>query len=408
LAKFFERIFDICASVRLTVVLLLSLAAVAIFGTIWPSREEALEAFRFELFYQSPWFRLLLLLLAINIIVCTVRLVGRRLGQQRRWLVELPAQGGVADSRPASDLEAGFRRLGFRSRATPYGYYLWRGTVGRWSVVGVHLSVLLIMAGALAGSLGFVATLNIYSGDSSRHFFDWDAQQDRPIGFTFRLDHFEPRYYPIELKFAVIDPMTGQSVEEIVGAVGETVSIPSLGLEAGIERFDPIRQRLELELSRDGRAVGRYEARGGERDPSNTVAGHVLYPVAFRDPRLRQYYSEVSILEQGRVVHQGVIQINHPLKYRGVWIYQTAFRADDDGRLYAGFQFVKDPGANLVWGGCIMFVLFLCLNGMVRFRAVGLEQGDVCRLVPLAGLKSRDGAHSIEALSERLNSEGTG
>lgn len=408
MAKIVDQIFDVCASVRLTIVLLLSLATVAIFGTIWPSRDDGLEAFRFELFYQSPWFRLLLLLLALNLVVCTIRLVGRRLRQQRRWLQELPGQGGAEVDLQATEIEAGLRRLGFRSQETPYGYYLWRGTMGRWSVVGVHLSVLLIMAGALIGSLGFVATLNIYSGTSSSQFFDWAAQQDRPIGFTFRLDHFEPRYYPIELKFAVIDPTTGEAREEIVGTVGETVSVPTLGLEAKIEKFDPIAQRLELMLSRNGRDPERYFAKGGERDPSNTVEGHVLYPIAFRDPMLRQYYSEVSILEQGRVVHQGVIQINHPLKYRGVWVYQTAFNADEEGRLYAGFQFVKDPGANLVWGGCILFVLFLCLNGMVRFRALGIEQGDVCRLLPLAGLNSRNGVHSIEALLEKLNHEDAG
>lgn len=399
--RYVDHILNFCSSLRVAVVLLLGLATVAVFGTIWPSRDAGLDAFRFELFYQSPWFRLLLLLLALNLTVCTVRLILRKKRQFEKWSTESPAEHLRGSESPLdiSALEKAAGQNRYRIRKTGYGLLAWRGTFGRWGVIGIHLSLLLVMAGGMASGLGFVGTLNIYTGTSSTQFFDWGMQQDRPIGFVFRLDHFEPRYYPIELKFAVIDPRDGRQVEEIQGVVGEEVAIPSLGLTAKIDQFDPLRQRLVLRLnSREG-FLREYIAEVGVKDPANTVQGHVLYPTAFRDPILKQYHSEVSILEHGEVVRQGVIQVNQPLLHRGVRIYQTAFNADDQGKLYAGFQFVRDPGESLVWSGCILFVLFLLLNMSIRFRAVALlPTPEGTRVVPLTGFAGEAGRNILDQL----------
>jgi hypothetical protein len=53
-----KPVIDFLSSVKLTLALLLGLSLVAIGGTIWPVEQGAVQ--RFELYFQSVWFRLLL------------------------------------------------------------------------------------------------------------------------------------------------------------------------------------------------------------------------------------------------------------------------------------------------------------------------------------------------------------
>ncbi|RMF47641.1 MAG: hypothetical protein D6751_02205 [Deltaproteobacteria bacterium] len=89
---------------------------------------------------------------------------------------------------------------------------------------------------------------------------------------------------------------------------------------------------------------------------------------------LKQYRSEVRLLEQGEVVRQGVIEVNRPLVHRGVAIYQTAWNRDDRGRPYAGFQLSRDPGEPLVWGGCVLFMLAFFAHLLGRSEALLLDR----------------------------------
>ena len=85
-----SRVWKFFTSVKLTVVLLLSLAVTSIIGTLIPQSGTASEYFQkygelwykilsfldsiFEIFdmYHSWWFQILLLLLTINIIICSI------------------------------------------------------------------------------------------------------------------------------------------------------------------------------------------------------------------------------------------------------------------------------------------------------------------------------------------------
>ena len=95
-AGFFSKIWDFFASVRLTIVLLLTLAATSIIGTLIPQNEDpaayfkAFGQFFYRLFnilglydmYHSWWFQTLLILLTTNIVICSLD----RLSANRRIL----------------------------------------------------------------------------------------------------------------------------------------------------------------------------------------------------------------------------------------------------------------------------------------------------------------------------------
>ena len=76
------------------------------------------------------------------------------------------------------------------------------------------------------------------------------------------------------------------------------------------------------------------------------------------------------------MVKEGVIEVNQPLEYEGIAIYQTVYNRDKFGFWSAGFQFSRDPGKPAVWTGCIALVLGLLLAFLVPPRAVGVARID--------------------------------
>jgi cytochrome c biogenesis protein len=129
----------------------------------------------------------------------------------------------------------------------------------------------------------------------------------------------------------------------------------------------------------------------------------VIKPTAFRDPLLKQLHSEVSILENGEVVRQGIIEVNRPLIHRGVAIYQTAYNRDESGFWSCGFQMSKDPGEPLVWLGCIVLVLALFLVFTARLHAVGIVPTvNGYRLISLAGFRGEVGKQRLKMLAVAL------
>jgi hypothetical protein len=74
--------------------------------------------------------------------------------------------------------------------------------------------------------------------------------------------------------------------------------------------------------------------------------------LAFRlRQEIKDYWSTLSILEEGRPVLSKRIEVNDPLEHRGYWIYQADYREDDP--TFSGLQVVRDPGLPFVWGGLL-------------------------------------------------------
>ncbi|HAD03439.1 MAG: hypothetical protein A2091_00840 [Desulfuromonadales bacterium GWD2_61_12] len=399
------------SSLKLTLAVLLGLALLASGGTVAPQIEG-----RYDLYYQSLWFRLGLGLLALNLAVCTLKTIRRNLEDRRRHLEVLSSEQLFAQplryllphERPLDSFASGLRRAGYRVETGTGGQLLARrGMAGRWGSTLVHLSVLLIMLGALLAQLGFVGTLNLYVNDQTDKYFDWSKQDEQPLGFTFRLDAFEPQYYPIAVQFVAIDPASRQVIATLTAREGETVLLPGGELRAKVMRFFPFEEDLVLGLYRRDSYLGEYHALGGQQLLRNTFdPGFELRPAAFRDPIIRQLHSEVAILEGERVVQRGVIEVNSPLTYRGIKIYQTAYTRDKFGFWAAGFQLSRDPGEPLVWFGCITLVIALLAAFTIPYRAVGISrhEGETF-LVALSGFSGEGGGKAFDALEQGLTIE---
>jgi len=395
------------ASLRLTLWLLLGIALVAIGGTLTPMADG-----RFTPYYQHFGFRTLLALLAVNLAACTLKTLRRNRLDRERSHAQLQDQAreGISLGRgTVAEVLPGLQASGYQVETTAFGVVGTRGRAGRWGSTVVHVALLVIMAGALSAELGYVGTLNLLVGDKSGSCYDWDLKTDRPLGFEFRLDRFEPLYYPIELQFAAVDPVSGEIIKTYTTHEGEEVQLPS-GISARVLRYFFFEEDLVLELFRNGTSLGEYHALGGTRTwEKNPPLDILLKPVAYRDPVVRQLRSEVSILKRGEVVHRGVIEVNQPLEYGGVTIYQTAYNRDKFGFWSAGFQFTRDPGAPLVWLGCLLFLAGLFLAFVVPYRVVGVKlSGEELYLVPLAGFRGSEGEEVLRMLAGRCVGQGEG
>jgi len=389
------------SSVKLTLLLLLLLAVLSVGGTITPP-----EAQRYDIFYQSYWFRALLGLLALNIICCTLQELPRKWRYHAQLLKRLQERHGDGVS-----LGGSFEEL--RERLSGSGYDLRteadqlvavRGGMGRWGAPLVHLAVLLIMLGGVLGETGFVGTINTYLEHPNHRYFDWDVEAERELGFTLRADDFRLRYYPIQLRFELLDAASDRSYGELILYDNESFSVPGTGLTGQLRGFDPEAMLLTIDVVEQGRVLGQYligqqlEQFGSARHPAFRLAN-----LQYRDPVLKQYETEVSLLEGGQVVKQGTIRVNEPMSYRGVSIYQTAYGQDEFGNRSVGFQLSRDPGEWLVWSATLLLMFGLTLAFLQPRRVFGIKPvGGQWQLFQLAGWQGDAGREQWQKVLQLL------
>lgn len=392
----------IFSSVKLTLVLLLLLAVVSIGGTLTP-----VETQRYELFYQSHWFRLLLALLALNLTCCTFKNLPNKWHYRRRLhdFLALQNEGCPLQASSFKTLAERLQTAGYRTEQIDGQLLAERGSWGRWGSLLVHVAILLIMIGGLLGETGFVGTINTYLQQPNQRYFDWDLQQDRELGFSFRVDDFRLRYYPIQLRFDLIDAQSGAPHGRLMLFDNETFSVPGSGLTVQLRGFDPEVRILTMDVLEEGVSLGEYQIGAGvERFGAVQHPDFRLNHIEFRDPVLKQMESRVSVLVEGRVVKQALVRVNEPLTYRGISFYQTAYGRDDAGNRSVGFQLSKDPGEWLVWAATLLLMLGFALAFFLPRRVLGIKTvGEQLLLIPLHGWRGEGGSQQLQRLTKKLS-----
>lgn len=258
-----ERIWNFFSSMKLGLALLGILAFVSGIGTVVPQTDvspkeaegvsQLWQMMGFTHLYSSMWFRFLLGLLCINLIVCSIqRLTGiyrrtfklippvnlARVPQKNRLVI----QGELAPMQQS--VQEVLRQKGFRftlsEQPDHWSFIAIKHRLGYWGSLITHLSFVVLVLGALLGSLlGF------------KGYFMEGAGTTIPI----------------------------QAIEVSKGTLSETFSVRVNSAE---DRFLP----------------------NGERD---------------------NWYTDLSILENGQEVIRKTLSVNHPLKYHGITFYQANF-----------------------------------------------------------------------------------
>jgi len=296
-----KTFIETLSSTRLSIILFGLLAAAAIPGTLLKSQRE---------YYSHPFFVILLIAFALHLALCTVK----------RW-----------------------RSL---SRST----------------LVVHLGVLLTMAGGVLTGTGYVATVNIYEGESSNTVYRWDLKKDAPFTREIRVKKINIDLDPVPIKIGVIRDAEKHSLQTL--KTGEVFSLDGYSVKA--ENFDPFKESVTLSVTKGSKLFGTADTTGASSLPPDFPFSFKL--VAFKKSALNRFWVDLELLENGHVTTNGTTEINAPFHWNGLDFFNTEVNVDAERRPYAGIQIVRDPGKYVVYSGMIILSIGTIAAWYRRFK----------------------------------------
>jgi cytochrome c biogenesis protein len=318
----FEKIWSFFASVKLTIFILISLALTSIVGTIVEQRAEPAQnikllakffgdatapdvynifaKFGFMDMYHSWWFITLLSLFCLNLIICTIerfpktlRLVNTPLKPLKETAIkslplkkELTLKTNMDKAKDAvfNSLTNSKYRVFEATEEGTVQLFSQKGRYTRFGLYVVHISIIMIFIGAIIGAkFGFSGFVNIPEGNA----------------------------YP----FAILrtDPLS------------EAEQIERGRLLNALERT----QDASLAASRLGMPKDIFTTRMkkyGILPLGFTVKCNWYNTNYYGDTDTPQeFQSELVVIENGKEVMKKVIEVNHPLTYRGITFYQSSY-----------------------------------------------------------------------------------
>jgi hypothetical protein len=257
----------------------------------------------------------------------------------------------------------------------------------------IHAGCLLVLAGGMWGSetghrlrnrfLGTRKIANGYmlipEGSCEKRLFNEDFEhQLGELPFSIRLKDFRIEYYPTDEKYVPkLHILTQQGRHlQLVAKAGEEIS---LGQDEGrlevIKTFRNFKIRFE-----DNKKIVTDEEQGGENPAvevrielpdGNSYTRYVFerfggfgqaednrlkLSYISEEPRMiRDYFSDVVVIEEGKEILSKTIEVNHPLHYGGYHFYQHSY--DSEAGKYTILSVTSDSGLYLVYSGYWMLCI---------------------------------------------------
>jgi cytochrome c biogenesis protein len=455
---FMDSLWNFFASIRLTVVVLISLAALSAIGTLIPQNKSPVEYFEafgpflyqvlatLDIFdmYHSWWFQGLIMMLVINIIVCSIDRL------RKTWRIIFPGtpsfnleQFRQRKSRmdfkvrpTVTQLESPYRarieKLFGGSRIEPQGAgYAITAEKGRWTrlgVYGVHLSIVVLLIGSLIGSMtGFDGYVNIPEGESTSTIQLRNTGATMVLPFAIRCDDFEVQYYeggrrpkeyrssltilengqPVLKKDIIVnDPLRYKGVAIYQSSFGnaDTDTAPPAPAQAPEKIEMTFRSTASGMLYNKtlviGQPVDLPEGLGSfvitEYQPSAEFKGMSLGPIFLgvltppagepENIMLPWQFPKFDAMRQGNVV-----------------ISVTDTLPQSETRYFTGLQVNSDPGVPLVYAGFILMIAGCMVTFFMSHQRVVIEvqPGAAGSEVMVAGTSNK-GKYQFQLKLERL------
>lgn len=407
------------ASVRLALFTLLILATTSIIGTLIPQKnppEFYIEAFGqrtaqfFQMLdvpdmYNSWWFISLLLLFSINLIVCTIdrlpnvwqMVVLNNLDTDSDRLEKMPhrhvfhARGNVTVL--AQTAAAILAKSGWKTQETgkPAGFLLFsqKTAWSRLGVYAVHLSILIIFAGAIIGSLlGFKAGVMIPEGSATDTIYETGTGKPIPLGFAVRCDDFNVSFYadgttPKEFRSNLSVQDNGKTtVDKRPIIVNDPLSYK--GITFYQSSYEPMQGFNVTITNKATKASQFFQIPFGQK--ISWPEGGIDFGVINQEVRSRM--GDVNRLKVWFSDGQGEPSIfwmdNNATQTISSPAAEYEFEAS---QVYAtGLQVAKDPGVWTVYAGCALMLIGLYVAFFLSHRRVWVyivreEATDRCRIL---------------------------
>lgn len=442
-----DKIWDFFSSVRLTVVVLLTIAATSFLGTLIPQDEnfplhfkEQYGDFLYRVFYSlnffdiyhSLWFQLLLLILTINIIICSME----RIQATSKIIFAKEQSKGVSRFKNASatetfqvdfqpdrlkdvyfqTLKAEFHRVDIEETEKGFAVFAEKGRLTRLGVYIVHLSVVFLLFGGLIGSIfGLEGFVNIPEESSVDRIRLRKTGHTYPLDFEIRCEDFDVSFYkngaPKEYRSSltllkkgeivyqkdiiVNDPLRYDGFNIFQSSYGmlppKTVTLGFLSSDSNMEYIKKVSFGQLIELPEGGGEFVIY-------DYSNSY--HYMN-MNLRETFLGRFTKDDAEPED----------ILLPLRYpnfdkmrKGKFIVTVI---DYDPRYYTGLQVTKDPGVPVVYLGFIVMILGLIVTFFMSHQRLCVEviarsKGAEVRIAGLANKNQIGIEQKVEKISHKM------
>jgi cytochrome c biogenesis protein len=463
--SFIDKVWNFFASVRFAIIIFTLIAATSVVGTILEQRAEpeknlqvlsrifgesaaptlytVFNSLGFMDMYRSWWFITLLVLFAVNLIICSVDRLPRiwRLVKEpisplpeetiRKFLIHKElAMKGSADSLREVILHAA-KGIGFSCREEKeekgLQFFAQKRNFSRLGVYLTHFSILVILAGALVGGqFGFKGFMEVGEGTVSNTAFGRGKELN--LDFYIKCDNFDVEYYgmsdmPKEYRswltvikdgkevmtksITVNDPLTYEGITFYQSSYG---IIPN-SLGNGIFIFTV--------ASKDGKSsILNLRLGDSFQIPGTNVTGKITnFSPAMRIMNGQAFtYAEtmnnpavlIDFYESGKHLFSGWIFKRNP----ETWQLPDGNRVEFNnywGVEYTGLQVRKDPGVWVVYLGCILmsiglFIAFFMSHQKIWIKLVQEKVGS--RIIIGANTNKNRGAleRKIEKIVSVLNS----
>jgi cytochrome c biogenesis protein len=455
---YLSSLWDFLASVKLTVVVLLTLATLSGIGTLIPqnkSPEEYLKAFgpfRYQVFslldvfdlYHAWWFQFLIVLLVVNITICSIerlRVTGKIIFvkkptfnlagfRRRKTRKDFSTDAPVAGVREVYQRIVAKRFSYCVVEDTGNGYAITaeRGRRTRLGVYGVHLSVVVLLLGGLIGSLfGFEGFANIAEGESVSTIQLHGSNLSQPLPFAIRCDDFEVQFYDtgapklfrsdlvllendqpvVEKSIIVNDPLRYKGINifqssygkmnasEPVAELPEKIKLQFISKASGMVYSGMAKMGEPVQIPE---GLGQFTIR--DYQPAAKFGGMAIGPAV------------IGTLESGNDPAQEVMLAVKFPKFdsmrRGAVIISIAQPLESsEQRYFTGLQVTHDPGVWLVYTGFILMITGCIVTFFMSHQQVVVEvrsDGGITKVM-VAGTSNKNKfgfQRKLEGLSNKL------
>lgn len=316
----FDRIWDFFTSIKLAIAIFALIALTSIVGTILeqqaepernvkilsglvgsslaPSVYAVLDSMGFMDMYHSWWFVGLLMLFAVNLLICSLdrfppiwklyREPIKPLSEENMGRIQIKREV-VLKGKPDKAKEAVLKATGYKFSESEEGgglqLYRESGRISRLGVFVTHMSIIMILLGAIVGIfLGFKGFVNI------------------PEGAT----------YPFA--FVRSAPLNAQEAAERKTILDELLNSGG-DVSATAAKLGVTESRLEARMKRLGIMPLGFGVRLDDFDVS--FYGNSDMP--------KDYQSALTVVDGGKDIFSKTIEVNDPLKYNGITLYQSSY-----------------------------------------------------------------------------------
>ena len=446
LLNYLNKIWKFFSSVNLSVVLLLTLAVTSIFGTLIPQNENPaayLQAYGeffyrlchvFDLFdmYHSWWFQFLIVLLTLNIVVCSIN---RLSTTWKIVFIKNPPfilsrfrnhadNEYFLDSRTSKQLKEIYepfvsKHFGYvRSEQTDTGYSIfaekWRWT--RLGVYGVHLSIIVLLTGALIGSfLGFDGYVNIPEGEVTNSITIGNPGRTKHLNFGILCENFNVSFYnsgmPKEYRSSLAIIEHGKRVLKKDIVVNHPLRYRGINIfQSSYGPLPPKEALLNIASRKTGRVYKKTAVIGQPIDIPETGGKFVLDDYVgsyrFKGRPIGETFIGTLTPKNGSSVNI-ILPLRFPdfdrMQFRDMIISVAKYTH----RYYTGLQVTKDPGVWVVYSGFMMLILGCYITFFMSHQRICIDivkKGKKCRvMVSGTANKNKLGMkNKIKRMSEKL------